>query len=167
MWPLGHVATIQNEWFSDSLCRIGADSRFAQNQWETSLQSNAVSHQLGANLKSTLRIVAWTLAVKLSSGGCHGTPLMKRQQLLGNGLVSSGNPAITGAKADRVITVQHCTYRLGRPAWTCGWACRRWPVLPRPAWRGWAHPCWWSHHGPCQTRRRRASTLKGRNIGWV
>ena len=29
-----------------------ADSRFAPSQWETSLQSNAVSHWLGANLES-------------------------------------------------------------------------------------------------------------------
>ena len=32
-----------------------ADSRFAPNHWETSLQSNAVSHWLGANLESALR----------------------------------------------------------------------------------------------------------------
>ena len=31
-----------------------ADSRLAPSQWETSLQSNAVSHWLGANLESTL-----------------------------------------------------------------------------------------------------------------
>ena len=31
-----------------------ADSRFAPSQWETSLQSNAVPHWLGANLESAL-----------------------------------------------------------------------------------------------------------------
>ena len=31
-------------------CIFGADSRLASSQWETSLQSNAVSHWLGANL---------------------------------------------------------------------------------------------------------------------
>ena len=31
-----------------------ADSRLAAPQWETSLQSNAVSHCLGANLESAL-----------------------------------------------------------------------------------------------------------------
>ena len=31
-----------------------ADSRLAPSQWETSLQSNTVSHWLGANLESTL-----------------------------------------------------------------------------------------------------------------
>ena len=31
-----------------------ADSRFALSQWETSLQSNVVSHWLGTNLESTL-----------------------------------------------------------------------------------------------------------------
>ena len=33
---------------------ISADSRFAPSQWETSLQSNAVSHWLGANLELAL-----------------------------------------------------------------------------------------------------------------
>ena len=32
-----------------------ADSRLAPSQWETSLQSNAVSHWLGANLESALK----------------------------------------------------------------------------------------------------------------
>ena len=32
-----------------------ADSRFAPSQWETLLQSNVLSHCLGANLESTLR----------------------------------------------------------------------------------------------------------------
>ena len=38
------------------LTTIEADSRFAPSQWEMSLQSNAVSHWLGANLESTLAI---------------------------------------------------------------------------------------------------------------
>ena len=38
--------------FAVSHCR--ADSRFAPNQWETSLQSNAVSNWVGANLESAL-----------------------------------------------------------------------------------------------------------------
>ena len=33
-----------------------ADSRFVPSQWETSLQSNAVSHWLGANLESALNV---------------------------------------------------------------------------------------------------------------
>ena len=33
-----------------------ADSRIAPSQWETALQSNAVSHWLGANLKSVLHL---------------------------------------------------------------------------------------------------------------
>ena len=40
-------------------CEMGtrkrADSRLASSQWETSLQSNAVSHWLSANLESALR----------------------------------------------------------------------------------------------------------------
>ena len=32
-----------------------ADSKFALSQWETSLQSNTVSHWLGANLESALQ----------------------------------------------------------------------------------------------------------------
>ena len=40
----------------NSLCAHSnrADSRLAPSQWETPLQSNAVSHWLGANLESTL-----------------------------------------------------------------------------------------------------------------
>ena len=37
-------------------CTYRADSRFAPSQWETLLQSNAVSHWLGANLKSALHL---------------------------------------------------------------------------------------------------------------
>ena len=36
-----------------------ADSRFASCQWETTLQSNAVSHWLGANLESAHCICKW------------------------------------------------------------------------------------------------------------
>ena len=36
-----------------------ADSRLAPSQWETSLQSNAVSHWLGPNLESTLLISSY------------------------------------------------------------------------------------------------------------
>ena len=41
------------------------DSRLAPSQWETSLQSNAVPHWLGANLESTLVIYI------VSGYGCH------------------------------------------------------------------------------------------------
>ena len=41
-------------------CRIRTDSRLAPSQWETSLQGNAVSHWLGANLESALRMVDLT-----------------------------------------------------------------------------------------------------------
>ena len=46
----GHVSCLTNR------CR--ADSRLAPSQWETALQSNAVSHWLGANLESSLRRTA-------------------------------------------------------------------------------------------------------------
>ena len=42
------------------LCKLHtykADSRLAPCQWETSLQSNAVSHRLGANLESALTYI--------------------------------------------------------------------------------------------------------------
>ena len=41
-------------WHSGS---FRADSRLAPSQWETSLQSNAVSHWLGANLESALGFI--------------------------------------------------------------------------------------------------------------
>ena len=40
--------------YGATLLCLRADSRLAPSQWETSLQSNAVSHWLGANLESAL-----------------------------------------------------------------------------------------------------------------
>ena len=37
---------------------IRVDSRFAPKQWETSLQSNGISHWLGVNLESALMMVS-------------------------------------------------------------------------------------------------------------
>ena len=41
------------------LSKCMADSRFAPSQWETSLQSNTVSHWLGAKLGSALKWITW------------------------------------------------------------------------------------------------------------
>ena len=41
---------------SEDYCEIRASSRLAPSQWETSLQSNTVSHWLGANQESALEI---------------------------------------------------------------------------------------------------------------
>ena len=49
------------------------DSRFAPSQWETSLQSNAVSHWLGANLESYRR---WQQAF------LYGIRIMVRRDLI-------------------------------------------------------------------------------------
>ena len=46
-----------NNWFKCYFCcdiYHKADSRFAPSQWETALQSNTVSHWLGASLESAL-----------------------------------------------------------------------------------------------------------------
>ena len=43
------------------------DFRFAPSQWETSLQSNAVSHLLGANLESALRLHGWIPSILSSA----------------------------------------------------------------------------------------------------
>ena len=61
------------------MCQYRADSRLAPSQWETSLQSNAVSHWLGANLESALQYIKCgacnnccmkVFDVKLQLGGC-------------------------------------------------------------------------------------------------
>ena len=46
---------------TDNTSRYRADSRFAPSQWETSLQSNAVSHWLGANLDTMYVLTALLL----------------------------------------------------------------------------------------------------------
>ena len=44
---------------------LRADSRLAPSQWETSLQSNIISHWLGANLVSALvAVLSWSQCVK-------------------------------------------------------------------------------------------------------
>ena len=53
-----------------------ADSRFAPRQWETSLQSNAVSHRLGANQDSALRLptlgeAIYAIGDALECKSCH------------------------------------------------------------------------------------------------
>ena len=42
-------------YYVTGLVQYRADSRFAPSQWETSLQSNAISHWLGASLESALQ----------------------------------------------------------------------------------------------------------------
>ena len=48
-------AVIKAIYENDNNGRYRADFRFAPSQWETSLQSNAVSHWLGTNLELALR----------------------------------------------------------------------------------------------------------------
>ena len=51
---------LRTSWVYDWLkvgCYIRAGAKLAPSQWGTSLQSNAVSHRLGANLESTLLYV--------------------------------------------------------------------------------------------------------------
>ena len=62
-------------WKNESLCeelcvraQFGADSRFPPSQWQTSLQSNAVSHWLGANLKSACSYIQLTSTHKTCMG---------------------------------------------------------------------------------------------------
>ena len=52
----GYDNIFQYHWISQAVITtyIRADSRLAPSQWETSLQSNAVSHWLGTNLESAL-----------------------------------------------------------------------------------------------------------------
>ena len=55
-------------------CNNRADSRFAPSQWETSLQSDTVSHWLGANLESAL--------IQYAISCCIGpSQLMQKRQL--------------------------------------------------------------------------------------
>ena len=66
LWPLGDLNEMWITNFQAEQLLIdgwpgwgisSADSRFAPSQWETSLQGNAVSHWLGANLESALYLL--------------------------------------------------------------------------------------------------------------
>ena len=61
-------------------CCIRVNSRFAPSQWETSLQSNAVSHWLGANLESDLYIIA---VIWMCNEKQHTVQVMLRAHELG------------------------------------------------------------------------------------
>ena len=50
-----------------------ADSRFAPSQWETSLQSNAVYHWLGANPESPLMTLTLIILMKLTTKTCSAS----------------------------------------------------------------------------------------------
>ena len=67
--PFGHLLCLGSHpvWYSIS----GADSRLAPSQWETSLQSNSVSHWLGANLKSALDIHPLNAVVSIFMLSCQ------------------------------------------------------------------------------------------------
>ena len=71
--------------------RTRADSTLAPSQWETSLQSNAVSHWMGANLKSTVQNLRGT-----TSGLLH-------QRLWNNHVVVP--------RGRLIIKIQSCQYR--------------------------------------------------------
>ena len=62
----GDITVFQSviEIYMYSICR--ADSRLAHSQWETSLQSNAVSHWLGANLELALYLASKKGSVEVS-----------------------------------------------------------------------------------------------------
>ena len=61
-------------WRYNVLCWPRVDSRLASSQWETSLQSNAVSHWLGANLESSLSTYSKKFNLPQSSASCHMRP---------------------------------------------------------------------------------------------
>ena len=69
-----------------------ADSRFAPGQWETSLQSNAISHWLGANLDSALYTKTCTLSSWHTVHPWWRHPMETRPELLA---VLRGNPPVT------------------------------------------------------------------------
>ena len=52
------IEILMDKWFVKWLpaCVCRSDSRLAPSQWETLLQSNAVSHWLGTNLESSLKL---------------------------------------------------------------------------------------------------------------
>ena len=60
-WPPVHlrktIDPVHPIFLPDSPTGIRADSRLAPSQWETPLQSNAVSHWLGVNLESPTEII--------------------------------------------------------------------------------------------------------------
>ena len=117
-----------------------ADSRLVPSQWKTSLQSNAVSHWLGANLESSLlqyiltktkaqfevnnvSNVTHPLAVIQNASGCH--------YHCGCGLLRSGQ----GIYSNRWCLVRcYCPFVRGID-WLCGDSHHQGPIMQK------AFPC--------------------------
>ena len=100
--------------------KLGADSRLASSQWETSLQSNGVSHWLGANLESALKNILYiamhTVRLKQNVEILHTywkCIFLKRNYYIEYYSNMSNKPALVqvmACHADKIIL-----YRLGRP----------------------------------------------------
>ena len=69
LWNMTPAYRIVNLIFRDNVNMYRDDSRFAPIQWETSLQSNAISHWMGTNLESTLYVYneIWGLIINFST----------------------------------------------------------------------------------------------------
>ena len=64
-WPIDMWCCVPSSRFDEFyflLCIIKAYSRLVLSQWQTSLQSNVVSHWLGSNLESTLIMLQGLIA---------------------------------------------------------------------------------------------------------
>ena len=76
--------------FSGTGSTIRADSRFTSSQWETALQSNAVSHWLGANLESALTLDCWPQGHAIE---CHLIRAPISGVFFAHSSTASGSPA--------------------------------------------------------------------------
>ena len=71
-----YISTLKGKCYATSQndITLRVDSRLAPSKWETSLQSNAVSHWLGVNLESSLILINYTALSNVQSGMHHDSP---------------------------------------------------------------------------------------------
>ena len=79
---------------------IKADSRLAPSQWEMSLQSNVISHWLGANLESALIMVSEIIS-NIGSIACSGYHWKEHQSSALMAIFFYGNPLVNSPQRTR------------------------------------------------------------------
>ena len=111
----GCVASLitNNDKWRESYC--SADARLAPSQWETSLQSNAVSHWLGANLDSAL-LYKWGICWKDKTDKHHIR--LRTYNISYNvpyGCVSNGDTAVLYQAIEMASYFSNLSNHLSRP----------------------------------------------------
>ena len=116
--------------FQCMLCILfRADSRLAPSQWETSLQSNTVSHWLGANLESALPLIHESLSEKPTHQRWHFGESSLTEMFVWIWFSSS---VVFKGPGNKSVSVYGIDLRQTSSAW-CNYDLIYWPLYALPS----------------------------------